>query len=123
MKLAEQETTNLELDIQNIPIERDWMTTFAGFFWGEGCFQIEVQHNGKSFNPHCQMQLRADDGWILRNFAQRLGGQLTWVDGGGENPKVHWRVNAMEDCMRIARILESCPSLPFSKRRSVALLA
>jgi hypothetical protein len=119
VKLAEQETTNSELvyDINGELIAPDWACLFAGFFWGEGTFIIQPQHNGKNFNPYCQVWLREDDGHILKLFQARLGGLLRRVvKDDGSSPQIAWRVNRVEDCLRIGKLLQNTASLPFLKR-------
>ena len=122
-RLAKQETTNLELvyDINGEVISLDWACMFAGFFWGEGTFMIQPQHNGKNFNPYCQIWLREDDGHILKIFQDRLGGILRRiVKDNNSNPQIAWRVNRVEDCLRIGRLLYITDPLPFLKREQLS---
>ena len=123
-RLAEQETTNPKLlDINGEPIDPEWAALFAGFFWGEGTMIIDSIHNGKTYNPYCQVWLRADDGGILGEFASKLGGRLRDHPNptGGGNPQRIWKISKIVDCHRIARLLETTAALPFRKRRELPI--
>ena len=112
---AEQEMTGL--DINGNPIDKEWAAIFAGFIWGEAHFGIEAAPNGKAFHPRLVIHLRWDDGKILMEFQQRLGGKLIRLERSEEkNPEMQWKVCKVKDCYRIGQILKATPNLPFSKR-------
>lgn len=114
---AEQEMTGLELDINGEPISSEWAAVFAGFIWGEGSFDIEAASNGKAFHPRLVVHLRWDDGKVLKEFQRRLGGTICRLERNEEkNPEIQWKICKVEDCLRIAKVLQQTPNLQFSKR-------
>jgi hypothetical protein len=117
---AEQEMAGPVLDISGNQISKDWAQVFSGFVWGEGYFSVQPSSHGKSFVPRFAIAVRADDGWVIKDIAIRLGGSIGWDQQGDKNPKVVWTIASKEDSLRLIRVIELASSSLISFRKHKA---
>jgi len=129
-----EETTGCDpiLDIHVVPIDPIWAAEFRGFVWGEGSLIVRVSNSGRtiygkerghSFNVHIIISQRMDNGDVLREFCRRLGGTCfvkKYYDGTDKQILV-WQASAVPDCVRVSRLLQGGSSLPFGKKRELAI--
>lgn len=109
-EMIESDLKTIE-DIHGTPISSQWQAEFRGFFWGEGMLTMQRTRkaNGSwgGFAVYCRITLRSDDRKILDEFSNRLGGLVRDIKGPEKSkPIVQWQVSTIEECIRIARLLE-----------------
>ncbi len=83
-------------------INEKWLAEFCGLFWGEGCADVQIFRRSDCrkdlFRPRLRIQLRADDGNVLKDVHLKLGGTLNY--NTKNSPKTHpsyqWAVTNKE---------------------------
>ena len=83
-------------------ISENWLATFTGLFFGEGCADIQRHHKkgkGEFFRPRLRMQLRADDKALLDEIQDKLGGTLNFTENDGQRskPSYQWQLSNKEE--------------------------
>ncbi|GAC1468383.1 MAG: hypothetical protein NVSMB70_13660 [Chamaesiphon sp.] len=119
-EMIESDPKTIE-DIHGTPISPQWQAEFRGFFWGEGMLTMQRTRkpngNWGGFAVYCRITLRADDRKILDEFSSRLGGLVKEIRGPEKSkPVVQWQVSTIEECLRIAQLLENSEFSPRKAR-------
>ena len=81
---------------------------FAGFFDGEGCFQI-TRTGPHGFTCEAVITLRADDRPILEAIRENVGVGLVLDRRTRGNPASLWRARSRADCLRVIEVFDRYP--------------
>jgi len=97
-----------------------------GFFWGEGCVDIQKIHRSSNqypvYRPRVRISLRSDDAEILEVIYAEFGGSLSYQTNQAKNPSVSWQLTTHTDLLTFCNfMLEEC-HLPSKKIPQLELL-
>lgn len=118
-KYCQRQSQN-RVDFQ-ITQDREWLTEFAGLFWGEGSAMII--RNNTSYSPALVLRLRDDDHLVIEDIQRHLGGRILHSYRNKTNPKhgnqIEWRTTNLEHCEIICRLLLDNSTLLAKKKNDV----
>lgn len=106
-------------------MEDNFNFEFCGFFWGEGCADIQRFKRGTAtlYRPRLRIHQRADEVSNLYYIQDHLGGAVHYSvkPGGPSKPAYQWQLTERSTLLRACEILLS-GTFPSKKRPQVEIL-